>query len=207
MGYSPWGRKELDTTKRLHFHFHFITKTSFLEQIWLIAQERDRNKLYSWGQKWFKLGIQKSQPLPPTDLKTANWLGCRQLPLKNQGVLLQGNSQRSLKSGTERSPRVTVDTPSNYPKVKPSSSAHRQIANSFFFFSYCSFLSMNKKPKTTEHLKEDYKIKKRPRWNKWENTQKKRSKETKSDNATVEEHFQKLVLERNLKDIFAIKED
>ena len=45
------------------------------------------------------------------------------------------------------------------------------------------------------------------RWNKWENTQKKRSKETKSDNATVEEHFQKLVLERNLKDIFAIKED
>ena len=22
MGYSPWGRKELDTTERLHFHFH-----------------------------------------------------------------------------------------------------------------------------------------------------------------------------------------
>ena len=21
MGYSPWGRKELDTTERLHFHF------------------------------------------------------------------------------------------------------------------------------------------------------------------------------------------
>ena len=22
-GYSPWGRKELDTTERLHLHFHF----------------------------------------------------------------------------------------------------------------------------------------------------------------------------------------
>jgi len=22
VGYSPWGCKELDTTKRLHFHFH-----------------------------------------------------------------------------------------------------------------------------------------------------------------------------------------
>ena len=22
MGYSPWGCKELDTTERLHFHFH-----------------------------------------------------------------------------------------------------------------------------------------------------------------------------------------
>jgi len=22
-GYSPWGRKEWDTTERLHFHFHF----------------------------------------------------------------------------------------------------------------------------------------------------------------------------------------
>ena len=23
VGYSPWGRKELDTTEQLHFHFHF----------------------------------------------------------------------------------------------------------------------------------------------------------------------------------------
>ena len=23
MGYRPWGRKESDTTERLHFHFHF----------------------------------------------------------------------------------------------------------------------------------------------------------------------------------------
>ena len=23
VGYSPWGRKESDTTERLHFHFHF----------------------------------------------------------------------------------------------------------------------------------------------------------------------------------------
>ena len=25
MGYSPWGRKESDTTERLHFHFHFLS--------------------------------------------------------------------------------------------------------------------------------------------------------------------------------------
>ncbi|KAB0371574.1 hypothetical protein FD755_016512 [Muntiacus reevesi] len=25
VGYSPWGRKELDTTERLHFHFHHVT--------------------------------------------------------------------------------------------------------------------------------------------------------------------------------------
>ena len=24
VGYSPWGRKESYTTKRLHFHFHFL---------------------------------------------------------------------------------------------------------------------------------------------------------------------------------------
>ena len=26
VGYSPWGRKELDTTNWLHFHFHYVAK-------------------------------------------------------------------------------------------------------------------------------------------------------------------------------------
>ena len=26
VGYSPWGRQELDTTERLHFHFHALEK-------------------------------------------------------------------------------------------------------------------------------------------------------------------------------------
>ena len=26
VGYLPWGRKESDTTERLHFHFHFTGK-------------------------------------------------------------------------------------------------------------------------------------------------------------------------------------
>ena len=26
VGYSPWGRKESDTTERLHFHFHLFIK-------------------------------------------------------------------------------------------------------------------------------------------------------------------------------------
>ena len=29
VGYRPWGRKESDTTERLHFHFHY-TPTSFV---------------------------------------------------------------------------------------------------------------------------------------------------------------------------------
>ena len=26
VGYSPWGREELETTERLHFHFHALEK-------------------------------------------------------------------------------------------------------------------------------------------------------------------------------------
>ena len=37
VGYSPWGRKELDTTERLHFHFHNICKTIL---IWLSKHEK-----------------------------------------------------------------------------------------------------------------------------------------------------------------------
>ena len=37
MGYSPWGRKESDTTERLHTHTHIFTKmfappSAFLEK-------------------------------------------------------------------------------------------------------------------------------------------------------------------------------
>ena len=28
VGYSPWGRKESDTTERLHFHFHTYISSS-----------------------------------------------------------------------------------------------------------------------------------------------------------------------------------
>ena len=31
MGYSPWGRKESDTTERLHFHFHTYTDSVCFE--------------------------------------------------------------------------------------------------------------------------------------------------------------------------------
>ena len=29
VGYSPWGRKELDVTERLHFHFHFLSTWAY----------------------------------------------------------------------------------------------------------------------------------------------------------------------------------
>ena len=34
VGYSPWGRKESDTTERLHFHFHSVK-----EEAWLAGWE------------------------------------------------------------------------------------------------------------------------------------------------------------------------
>ena len=34
--YSPRGRKELDTTERLHFHFHFQTTTTQIQNIGFI---------------------------------------------------------------------------------------------------------------------------------------------------------------------------
>ena len=32
MGYSPWGRKESDTTERLHFHFHHVQTSPLVTQ-------------------------------------------------------------------------------------------------------------------------------------------------------------------------------
>ena len=34
VGYSPWGRKELDMTERFHFHFHFSKATGDHRCIW-----------------------------------------------------------------------------------------------------------------------------------------------------------------------------
>ena len=31
MGYSPWGRKESDTTERLHFHFSLSLSLTFVQ--------------------------------------------------------------------------------------------------------------------------------------------------------------------------------
>ena len=31
VGYSPWGHKELDTTERLHFHFHIIAHMYYFD--------------------------------------------------------------------------------------------------------------------------------------------------------------------------------
>ena len=43
MGYSPQGRKESDTTERLHFHFHFeVTK----EKILLPAEKGMKQSLF-----------------------------------------------------------------------------------------------------------------------------------------------------------------
>ena len=62
VGYSPWGHKELDTTERLHFHFH--TTIMFKEAIsekamtphsstlaWKIPQMEEPGRLQSMGSQ------------------------------------------------------------------------------------------------------------------------------------------------------------
>ena len=57
VGYSPWGRKELDTTERLHFHFHrkmsHLKKSIFsLQRIFRIlshVQHHEAKKPYGSG--------------------------------------------------------------------------------------------------------------------------------------------------------------
>ena len=45
-GYSPWGRKEWDTTERLHFHFYFL--------LWvLIIQVHSMNAYIQNLEKWY----------------------------------------------------------------------------------------------------------------------------------------------------------
>ena len=55
MGYSPWGRKESDTTERLHFNFHFhalekemATHSSILA--WRIPGTEELSGLLSMGR-------------------------------------------------------------------------------------------------------------------------------------------------------------
>ena len=76
VGFSPWGREELDTTEWLHFHFHFSLscigegngnplQCSCLENprgggawwaaIYSVAQSRTRLKWLSSSSSWFQI--------------------------------------------------------------------------------------------------------------------------------------------------------
>ena len=46
VGYSPWGRKESDTTGQLHFHLHFRSLTHF-KSICVYNMNKERVKLHS----------------------------------------------------------------------------------------------------------------------------------------------------------------
>ena len=47
MGYNPWGRKESDTTERLHFHFHVFNLIHPISGICLKGK-RQRRDLMLW---------------------------------------------------------------------------------------------------------------------------------------------------------------
>ena len=41
VGYSPWGRKQSDTTKRSHFHFHFQGDIMSLSKLQELVMDRE----------------------------------------------------------------------------------------------------------------------------------------------------------------------
>ena len=53
MGFSPWGREELDTTGRFHFHFHALEKemaTHSSVLAWRIPGTGEPGGLRLWGR-------------------------------------------------------------------------------------------------------------------------------------------------------------
>ena len=53
VGYSPWGRKELDTTERLHFHFHALEKEMATHSVFLPGESQGWGSLVGcrlWGR-------------------------------------------------------------------------------------------------------------------------------------------------------------
>ena len=62
VGYSTWGRKELDTTEQLHFTFHFLAlekemATHSRIPAWEIPQREEPGRLQSMGlqKSWIQL--------------------------------------------------------------------------------------------------------------------------------------------------------
>ena len=131
--------------------FSTLTKTLVSKTIWLLAQNKDRNKFYTWEQEnWLKFCIENST-ITSKPLKIH---GRIQPPPPNQGVLLQRNSPRSLKSGTEGSPSIIVGDQ----HINPKQSHQVLPITSLPSVSTGFILEYKQKAKTTEHLQEDYKI-------------------------------------------------
>ena len=80
VGYSPWGRKESDTTEWLHFHFAYTWKVAMLTTIspmpysgTYIWMSRIYMYIYRHGQSWASLVAQMVKN-PPAMWKT--WVWC-----------------------------------------------------------------------------------------------------------------------------------
>ena len=71
MGCSPWGHKESDTTRRLHFHFHALEKemaTHFSILAWKIPWTKEPGGLQSIGS------LRVRQDLVPMNMKALPYL-------------------------------------------------------------------------------------------------------------------------------------
>ena len=61
MGYSPWGRKESDTTERFHFHFRLHFQSSYMRVCsvadsstpWTVARQAPLSVKFS-RQEWWR---------------------------------------------------------------------------------------------------------------------------------------------------------
>ena len=64
IGYSPWGRKELDTTERLHIHFHFLSPPKVFS-LYLIQMEAWFGHLSPSGFTFILLKCPFNHPISP----------------------------------------------------------------------------------------------------------------------------------------------
>ena len=64
VGYSPWGRKELDTTERLHSHFHFLSPPKVFS-LYLIQMEAWFGHLSPSGFTFILLKCPFNHPISP----------------------------------------------------------------------------------------------------------------------------------------------
>ena len=106
IGYSPWGRKELDTTEQLHFHFHCMLSI----RINLQQKLKQRTQVNSLAVQ--RLGFAPSLPMaqvgelkshkpqaptptcvPPTEKKAERTIWKKQKRLNDkQGLILESES-------------------------------------------------------------------------------------------------------------------
>ena len=94
-GYSPWGRKKLDMTERLHFHSLLKNQDAWFT-LGILSVARRKSRLYQWAL-------------------SEHWLGMGWRCLQPQGALLKTNPNSEIGSLWNDLPKYPGDS-GDFPK-------------------------------------------------------------------------------------------